>query len=250
MSQYRKLNNYWGMTSHIEYFENPSITIGIPCIPKHVKHLPELMESIKKQTISPTEVILGISETDKQEADKLLKQYSSILLPSKLIVTSTVERALAGKNRNRISDHCTADLISFIDADDLMHPQRNEILLDVYKRYRPRSIVHQYTRTFKDMDKKINTAKVVDGMMLHKFNKNNKIKKRAPLDGVEGGITHGHITIETKLFKKIRQPEDMRIGEDSIFVRRILDSYPMDPKAMYFIKENLTLYRQNLSSIY
>ena len=245
MSQYRKLNNYWGAMSHIEYFENPSIAIGIPCIPKHVKHLPELMESIKKQTISPTEVILGISETDKQEADKLLKQYSSILLPSKLIVTSTAERALAGKNRNRISDHCTADLISFIDADDLMHPQRNEILLDVYKRYRPRSIVHQYTRTFKDMEKKINNATVVDGMMLHKLNKN---KNTPHLVGAD--LHHGHITVETKLFKKIRQPEDMRIGEDSIFVRRILESYPRDPKVMYFIKENLTLYRQNLSSIY
>ena len=41
----------------------------------------------------------------------------------------------------------------------------------------------------------------------------------------------------------------MRIGEDAKFVRMILDSYPKDPKAMYFIKERLTLYRQNLSSI-
>ena len=244
MNQYRKLNNYWGVTSHIEYFENPSIAIGIPCIPKHVKHLPELMESIKKQTISPTEVILGISETDKQEADKLLKRFSSILLPSKLIVTSTAERAFEGENRNRIADHCTADLISFIDADDLLHHQRNEILLDVYNRYRPRSIVHQWTSNLKYMGEKINNAKVVDGMMLHKLNKN---KKTPHLVGAEG-LHHAHITVETKLFKKIRQDEGGGIGKDSKFVRRILDTYLNDPKAMYFIKERLTIYRPELSS--
>ena len=53
------------------------ISLGIPCIPKHTKHLDELIDSVNNQELLPYEIIISLSETNandgKQLEDKLNK---------------------------------------------------------------------------------------------------------------------------------------------------------------------------------
>ena len=245
MNRYKTLRNYCG--NKIEYYSpapKTTIAIGIPCIPKHEKHLKDLFKTIKNQTTPSREVIIGISETSKNKAQKLFKTLQP-LINCPLLITFTTKKAFAGENRNRIAKHSTSTLISFVDADDLMHPQRNEILLDTYNKKHPKSMVHQFTMNSKDMTKTFHTPEVKDGKYLHSLAKNKK-EQASPL--YAPNLHHGHITTETKLFKKIKQPEHRRRAQDTSFVGRILDAYPNDPKAMNFIKAPLTQYRIQYSS--
>ena len=39
------------------------ISLGIPCIPKHIKHLDELITNINNQELLPYEIIISLSQT-------------------------------------------------------------------------------------------------------------------------------------------------------------------------------------------
>ena len=93
--------------------------IGV-CIPCHADHLHLLLnclQSIRQQTRLPDAVVVSVSSAT-----------TCPTLPCTVIVRS--ERTCAGENRNiaarSIAD--TVDVLTFIDADDVMHPRRIEMI--------------------------------------------------------------------------------------------------------------------------
>ena len=54
------------------------ISIGVPCILKHAKHLPTLIQSINNQTLLPYEIIISLSSTDKVNGERIRKQLNNI----------------------------------------------------------------------------------------------------------------------------------------------------------------------------
>lgn len=224
-----------------EGFEQLRISVCVPCVPRHVDSLSDLIGSVRKQTRLPDEFIIALSETSDEEAKKLEEELSNSDFNVIIIPKST--QAFAGENRNRAAAKSTSDLISFIDSDDLMHPRRLEIIEKVYKMYKPKSIVHFFQEEGEVENVIFDQTKVEDGKVLRQANKD----KATPHLRQFPKLHHGHITVQRDVFNDIQQSEDMRVGEDSIFLRKILDTYDT-PKAMYLVRQPLSVYRQSLST--
>ena len=104
------------------------IGVAIPAYIGHINRLFELLDSIEKQTRLPDKVVVSCSSTREFNNNKT---YS---FPLQIIVTE--ERQNAAQNRNiAASNLMDMDFITFIDADDIMHPQRVEVLLKVFEVY-------------------------------------------------------------------------------------------------------------------
>jgi glycosyltransferase involved in cell wall biosynthesis len=117
-----------------------SIGVAVPCYNKHIPRLFELLDSIEKQTIKPKKVCISCSSTREDEFVEALSKYS---FPTKVIITEGKKNA--AENRNTALNHLLElDYITFMDADDIMHPQRIEILLKAFKENDADIILHNY----------------------------------------------------------------------------------------------------------
>ena len=224
----------------VEGFDNNEKTISlcIPCIPKHVKFLSDLSKNINEQTIQPDEIVIAISNSTN-EIEKNIKNIFKNL-NTKLVITGVSKTAYAGENRNRAVEYSSSDIISFIDADDLMHPQRIEILKYHFNKSNCLAILHKYTQ--KDIWNNINKKNTnLDSDILKKYHK-DKTKIFLKIDH----MTHGHITVKKKVFDKIKQETRNTRKEDSQFVRDLMNNF--DQNKIYFLNESLSKYRQELSS--
>jgi len=202
------------------------IGVAIPSYIGHIDPLFKLLDSIQNQTIIPNKVVVSCSSTKKSDFEfqcyfEKLQQYTFSLE----IITSE-EKKNAAQNRNiaasKLSD---MDYITFIDADDIMHPQRIEILLKVFKEHDSDIILHNY---FIDVAFENDLFKKID---------NSEINVRANslrqdwsgciehINYVEEGIHHSQVSIKKEIFNKIKFPEEIEFNrkEDCIFCHRVFN---------------------------
>ena len=61
-----------------EYFTNfkPTISLCIPCYPPDTRELDKLMESVRKLTVKPEQIIVGHSEMTQIDAKKLEEKFN------------------------------------------------------------------------------------------------------------------------------------------------------------------------------
>ena len=98
------------------------IAVCIPCYITHVKYLPDLLNSIARQTRRPDIISISVSGCTVPPSAPECE------IPIRFR-TTTVKGSPA-ENRNwaaqAVLDDC--DMLSFIDADDIMHSKRIEIV--------------------------------------------------------------------------------------------------------------------------
>jgi hypothetical protein len=189
------------------------IGVAIPCYKGHIDKLFELLDSIDKQTRVPDKVVVSCSSTD----DFInCKEYNFSL---EMIITS--EKKNAAQNRNiAISRLTNMDYITFIDADDIMHFQRIEILLKVFQDYDSDIILHNFLINNNEF-KRIEYIQVLNdsliqsesGCLRHKDFNNHLIYH----------IHHSQCTIKRYISDKIKFPEETEFNrrEDSVFCHRV-----------------------------
>jgi len=215
-----------------------SISICIPCFPRDTPKLDRLINSINNQKVRPNMIIIGHSEMSKKDAKKLEDKFRAN--PVKVIVISTPKKQWAAQNRNMAASINTCDYISFMDADDIMYPNRIQILLDIIKQYQPLSVIHNYT-----MDTNYKYNNTIKDIKLGKevYDIGKKDNKTLHLSSIQ--VHHGHITIHKNVIKKIKQNETEKYkrGEDSKFVRDILEYYGRNDKTMIYIDIPLSYYK-------
>jgi glycosyltransferase involved in cell wall biosynthesis len=102
------------------------IGVAIPCFIKHIDYCYKLLDSINVQTRLPDQVIVSCSSSKPEDFVK--REYKFPLT----IITSE-ERKNASQNRNIAASNLDTDIISFIDGDDIMHPQRLEVIENAFK---------------------------------------------------------------------------------------------------------------------
>ena len=231
--------------SNKENFENKSnrnlltlttISICIPCFPRDAAKLEKLINSINKQSVLPNTIIIAHSEMSEIDARKLEDKYLSN--PIKVVVISTPKQQWAAGNRNMATSINTNDYITFIDADDTMFPNRIQILLDIINKYNPFSIIHNFTT---DSNYKYNN-KIKDIKLGKEVYDISKKDKTLHLSSIQ--VHHGHITIHKDVIKNIKQniTKKYRRGQDSKFVRDILEYYGRNDNTMVYIDIPLTYY--------
>jgi glycosyltransferase involved in cell wall biosynthesis len=222
------------------YNSHKTISVVIPCIPKHIKHLNELLHSIESQTLLPQEVIIALSETNNQYCIKLQNEYNKLYNKLKIIFNCVEHNAYAAENRNRGARIVNTDYITFIDADDLMNPNKIMTIIKLFKTIDTDVILH----TIKD--KKITNKIIYSDEIRSQIDKNHTNYLQHKLFGLNNRIHHAHISIKTDVYNKYKQNEDSKYyrKEDSEFVKRLINS---DVKTI-IIDTDLTQYRQVLSS--
>lgn len=97
------------------------IGVAIPCYKYHLPLLKRCLDSIERQTRKPDEVVVACSSSVKSD----IPAYS-YSFPLRIVTRET--RHNAASNRNDAVKYLTTDIVSFFDADDVMHPQRLEAI--------------------------------------------------------------------------------------------------------------------------
>lgn len=118
-------------------YKKMKLGYAIPCHGYEDKNLIiELLESISLSTVLPDEVSISFSGVED------IKDIKTNNYNFPIHVTHTSGNNSTGKNRNIAVEKLNTDIISFFDADDLVHPQRNEILLDAFTNEEVKVLVH------------------------------------------------------------------------------------------------------------
>jgi glycosyltransferase involved in cell wall biosynthesis len=128
-----------------------TISVCIPCIQEHIYLLKRCVKSIYMQTLLPMEVVISISNITEtchftencnftktnnifintsQYVESLIGVYRDKL---NIIILYTSEKKYAGENRNIAIKNSTGDIISFIDADDVMYSNRLNIIETLFR---------------------------------------------------------------------------------------------------------------------
>jgi glycosyltransferase involved in cell wall biosynthesis len=202
------------------------IGVAIPSYIGHIDPLFKLLDSIQNQTIIPNKVVVSCSSTKKSDFEfqcyfEKLQQYTFSLE----IITSE-EKKNAAQNRNiaasKLSD---MDYITFIDADDIMHPQRIEILLKAFQEHDSDIILHNYfidVAFEKDIFKKINNSEINVRANSLRQHWSGCIEH---INYVEEGIHHSQVSVKNVIFNKIKFPEEIEFNrkEDCIFCHRVFN---------------------------
>jgi glycosyltransferase involved in cell wall biosynthesis len=212
------------------------LTIGI-AIPVHYDHLTylyHLLEHLNKQTKLPDTVSISISSCPVDiDLDENKFEYP-------IIIHIFKEKKNAAQNRNIAASSLETDIISFIDADDIPHFQRNEIILNIFKSdLECTSIVHNYSDDISEMSNPITVppiywAKYIDTVYPDcLFPQNSKM---------HFNFHCAHVSILKNIFDILKYNEDwsyFRIGEDSLYLKTLVENGFL----LGYIQNKLSWYR-------
>jgi glycosyltransferase involved in cell wall biosynthesis len=227
------------------------IGVAVPAYIGHVGSLFNLLDSIQNQTILPDKVVVSCSSSKDSDFDmdiyyEKIKNYTFHLQ----IITSE-EKKCAAQNRNiAASSLSDMDYISFIDADDVMHPQRIEILLKVFQEENSDIILHNYSNYENIENKLIKKIEQNDMVIM-----SNNLKQcysgcitHKDYHTMNGKIHHGHVSIKQCIFNQVQFPEEAEFytKEDCVFCYRVF-SIP-NIKDSYIANE-ITYYKPSNTQI-
>lgn len=176
-------------------------SILIPCYKPHLNKLQRLLDSIMIQTLQPNEIIIYTSQTCKEDISHLnLPNHASIYFTSRTVGPSEA--------RNKLYHLSTCDVLSFFDADDIMHSKRCEYVMkaiqDGYDICLTRYQYSQYSTIIGEPEP-YSILPMTEGRN-------------------SGEYHHGHPTIIRSVMDKIKYLEHLKEGEDVTFIEHVLKS--------------------------
>lgn len=220
-----------------EHFQNNAISIAmcVPCYPPDTHELDRLMDSVRKLTVKPEEIIIGHSEMLPEQVRKLEEKFKDLQIK----VVSTPKQQYAADNREMAALQATSDYISFMDADDVIVPFRFEILKKTILLDKPKAILHSY---YENKIPERYTRKIkqkVYGNTIYDFYQ--KTDSPVITDYI---VTHGHVTVKKEVLRDVplRKGKEFHGREDALYVRDIVEFYGREKDTIVFLDIPLSVY--------
>jgi len=200
---------------------NKTIGVAICCYKGHIPHLKNLFDSIEQQYKKPDQVIVSCSSSYIEDIPYQPRDYSFHLL---IIVTH--EKKNAAENRNIAASHLTTDIISFFDADDIMHPQRLLFIYECFVKYDIKLFAHN---TISDPDQSFEiypTYFCLRNVLYRCPYGSTKIAHHLP----DAMVHNAHISITRDVFDAIKYPEHpfFHGKEDTVYCTAVILTYPQN----------------------
>ena len=224
------LSQKFGNTKKEKLDNLVTLTLGIPCIKKDIPALENMKISIRKQTIQPDEVILVVSGVKEEECPAI--ENWIVICHDKLMY--------AGPARNDVWAKATSDIVSFIDADDQLYPERIEIIKKYFSNNKELLLlIHQFSKESIFSHARINypVAKFMDGHGIYTQTK----ATQASHPWIEAKMHHGHVSFR-KNIKCDKYPNVGDKAEDSYFLRKCVYSIGDEKDKMIYIRAPLSRY--------
>lgn len=211
--------------------EDPVIALCIPFDIKDLEYLIQCLKSIDHQTRQPDLVVFSFSRIRPPIQEKLRDLIAKFPLLPTVHLCFSEERQYAGKNRN-VAATCAvehgADILSFIDADDIAHPRRLELIERAFQKHPTlNAVLHGY--------RSIKKEPVLDFSSLEWRSLRGRLykdcfrvleKKEPPWrlftkgaiveqDPTAETIQNGHLSLRAAVWKEHPYREDLNAIEDS-----------------------------------
>jgi hypothetical protein len=212
--------------------------IAISCYQGHLSYLFDLFDSIEYQMVLPHKVVVSSSSTDENSQIIMNRALQKYNFPFEIIYHTTYKNA--SQNRNiALSYLMDMDYITFIDADDIMHPQRIEMILQVFNETNCDIILHNYSTDQVEETYYSNLNYRVNELIIHSSNciehlDNNYINSDL--------IHHSQSSVKKHVIDKIKFKEDNEYTrkEDCIFCS---DVFRLENIKNAYITNKLSYYR-------
>lgn len=200
-----------------------TIGVAIPCYSGHVNYIVPLLDNITSSIRVPDDIVISCSSS---ENDRIL---SFVHKGVPVRIWYSTERLNQATNRNRAASLLKTDLISFFDADDLMHPKRLAFVCDVFES-RPdiSGIYHNYS---------LESVSCRDNPFWEESEPiiiNESIVRHPTLPGIlvftrrDNGyaIHHAQVTIRRDVFSTLKFDEDWKYYriEDSVYGAKLVNN--------------------------
>lgn len=151
-------------------------------------HFDAAIESVIKQTVKPSEIVLTIDGPIPDTVERVIKKYQEILSNTNtLYKVIRLEKNMGhGEARRICFDHCSYDLIALMDADDLSVPTRFEKQVAYITNHPDVSVVGGYITEFISVDDPTDISQKAGSRIVPETDEDIKqyMKKRCPMNQV------------------------------------------------------------------
>lgn len=226
----------------------PTVCAVVPSVPAHWRLLPRALLSLREQTRPPDQIVVVSSHVKPHQCNVLHKRLSH----GELIVCSSETGWTRGANRNRGASACgNATFVTFLDADDVMHPAGIARMLSLLDEHHADLGLHSYV-PFTDQQPRwparapfVVTPPSVYAAIARAADSERRGDARFdhPSWKTTGPVHYGHATVRAEVMNSIRQRKDKKVGEDKAFaMSTILAGW-----RTVYTSEALTGYRKGTS---
>lgn len=194
-----------------------TIGVAIPCYKPHHSFLNRLFDSIAAQTHRPDRVVVSCSSWSVDEVRELMVHD----IPVTIVYAQ--RRILQAENRNIAASLLGTSIITFIDADDTMHPKRLEYILRAFQETNCDGVVHNYQYVDNSSPVPYDTE---DEYLCDE----HLVKKDPAAIGcmVDGNkpLHHAHLSITMYVFSRFQYPieEHYYRIEDSVYLAALVQN--------------------------
>lgn len=212
-------------------------SIIIPCHVKHVNHLYDLLQIYTQQTVLPDEIVISISQAATMDPGVTATiRNTQWPFEVKVLVSNNVQ--YPGINRNVACNNAVGDIFILNDADDIPHPQRNEIILYAFEHYRCDHLAHRYIW--------VSENTVVENFFRKYVPNELRYVNPSNYQGAWNMAIHnGNVSITPKVFAQIKWLSLKDASDDVVFNREVYGRFGNRIVA----DVQLLLYRNYLSSL-
>lgn len=139
--------------------------------------LRQSLDSVFKQTLLPSEVILVKDGPLTSELDETINEYA--MRYPRLKIVPLAKNGGLGKALNEGLKHCSYELVARMDTDDICKPYRFEKQMDVFRKHPEYDVVGAWIEEFEEVSSNIRTVRKLPEFpeQLYKYG-----KKRSPMN--------------------------------------------------------------------